>query len=203
MSTVTLNAKNVAEVVAAYRASESYTKLSASNVKKADAVITMLSHSKIIALFSKAHVATNILSDLYAAEKLVKLAYNTIVHKNGHAKDIENNSYVAFRSYMNALQHNDKLLYSDLDAAIMINSAVSEERKHIVFARTTKIDSKRQVDAVRTMLEDMKAIVADDRKRTTFTVQSNALTVAIAERISEVLNAETAESNSDAIIVAE
>lgn len=119
---------------------------------------------------------------IYASAKVVRFAAQAVNHK------IALNNlmmYVVFRTAINCYRNNESMTLDDAKAAVL-NTLVTDERKHLVYSRksivaesTKNAQYQTSVDALITL----NILTKDNEKINAFKVNMNALASALCEKL--------------------
>jgi hypothetical protein len=133
--------------------------MNASNVKKMRSVALLAARASVAEMLLSAEISASRFDKraMYATEKCVKFVA-AITKESSSVDDFELNSFVTFKTILNAIDAKENLLFSDIQQCILISHKVDTKRAHIIYARRTKIDASAQVQQCIDMLKTLNVI---------------------------------------------
>lgn len=149
-------------------------KFNATNMRKAQNLILLASDERVREALTESNVdaARFNARALYATEKCVKIVYEATRDVLSIA-DLNENAFTAIKCAILAAEHDAHMLKSDIECAILSDFNVSEERKHLIYARKVKISATAQVQQCVDMLKTLN--IVKEVARNTFEVQKESV----------------------------
>lgn len=152
---------------------------SASNAKKIQKLVAMLSDKKVADLLTSQNVkASDLNVALYTSEKAIAFCYAV----TRESADFEANMLASFKTLINAKNANVDVTKKDIHDSFMINA--KDVREH-VYQRRTKIDSDAQVNYCFAALRLLN--VANEINKTTLRVKDCELVKVAETRIKDLI----------------
>lgn len=176
--------KAKANIFATTIAAKAQTVKSAANKKRAMSLSLLATDARVLNVLTENKIdAQRFVRALYATEKTVKFL-RIVTRDVINASEFEKNSFVTIKTALNALEHKAHMTRRDIESAILIDCAIADERKHIVYARKAKIEAVAQVQQCYDMLLTMQ--VAKEVARDTLEIQDTKMMQLFSEKLAQV-----------------